>query len=195
MFRPFARISYKLLKRRDLNSTEKNIIAYLCGQENLYEKGQIRTTADTIADNVGKCVRWVKECIKRLKTKGIILVKRGRYCIYSIVHKSTPLKNHTLYNGKNDSGRASPDSDMHPYLNEVMRQIPFKHHLSRSIINKWLHDNNGNRAYLCWLIRISLTKSNPIAYFMKGLKKYYAAFLKSADYQAACGLAEFRSMQ
>lgn len=192
---PFGRISYELLERTDLTATEKNIITYLCGMENLFENGEIRVTAAHIAQKVGKSLRWIKECIKHLKEKGIILVKRGRYCFYSIVHKDAPLKDATYYNKKNDCGKAPPDFDKnHPDLNEVMGKIPFKSKISRKMINNWLIKNNGNRSYLFWLVRISSKKRNPVKYFMKGLKKYYAAYLRSEEYQVACAISDFKNL-
>jgi DNA-binding Lrp family transcriptional regulator len=191
---PFLRIDTKLAERRDLNSTEKMIIGCLCGVENLFQNGQIRITATQIAKKVGKSLRWVKECIKHLKEKGLILVKRGRYCIYAIVHKSAPLKNPTFYNKEIDGGAAAPDADNHPNLNEVMQKIPFKSKISRKMVNNWLIKNNGNRSYLFWLVRISAKKRNPMKYFMKGLKKYYAAYLRSEEYQVACAISEFKNL-
>jgi DNA-binding Lrp family transcriptional regulator len=192
---PFLRIDTKLAERRDLNSTEKMIIGCLCGVENLFQNGQIRITATQIAKKVGKSLRWVKECIKHLKEKGIIFVKRGRYCFYAIVHKDAPLKNSTYYNKRNDCGAAPPDFDKnHPDLNEVMGNIPFKSKINRKMINNWLIKNNGNKSYLFWLVRISAKKRNPIKYFMKGLKKYYAAYLRSEEYQAACAISDFKNL-
>jgi DNA-binding Lrp family transcriptional regulator len=191
---PFARIPYKILKRHDLNSTEKNIISYLYGQKKLHPDGKIRTTSAIIAAAVAKSVRWVKECIKHLKSKGLILVKRGRYCFYSIVHKGSPLKKSTFYNIKNDSGGKKPDANEHQYLNEVMRKIPFKARISRRLVNNWLFKHDGDRSYIFWLIKIALKKRNSVKYFMKGLKKYYAAYLRSEDFIVAGAIAEFKSM-
>lgn len=82
----------------------------------------------------------------------------------------------------------------HDYLNEIMGQISFKDKIKRRDINRWLWDNNGDRPYLRWLIRKSLTKRDPAAYFMGGLCKYYGEYLKSDEYFVAGAIAEFKDL-
>lgn len=208
--------SIQKIDRKTLPHAEKNLLISIA--IHLGENDHIWPTNEQMGERIGESKDYVKNLIMRLKNKKYIKIE-GRYKsrkIYlneeKIIGNSQLPKqangNSQLPNGnpelppyikekekKNIKEKlgAAPNSI---YLNEMMKAIPdiCRPYISRKFMNECLNAKNNDRPYFLWLFDRCIDKPNPIKWLSKGMRDYYPKYLRSDDYQAACGLAEFRSM-
>ena len=204
----FGRIPMNILFNDSLSAQEKLIIAYICGKMHLDPEGKVELKNETVAEIIGtkigkngeRCLRQAKRYMARLKKTGLINIKNEKHSRWvwfkkpgvtnmaplngSGVTNMAPLNGSTIIEeSRLKKSMARPDSfyNFHPYTDEIMSAFPkpLEGKIGRLFISDWLKKNDGNRPYLYWLFKECVCKDNPTAWVVRGMTKYYGAYLKS----------------
>jgi predicted transcriptional regulator len=100
---------------------------------------------------------------------------------------------------KNKKSGATPDSFnfWHPYIDEIMAAMPeqAKGKISRAFINEHLKKKGGDRPYFYWVFDHAADKPDPVKWITMGIRGYYAAYLKSDDYESEGTITEFKRLE
>ena len=94
---------------------------------------------------------------------------------------------------------ATPDSFnfWHPYIDEIMAAIPkeAKGKIPRAFVNEHLKKKGGDRPYFYWVFDHAADKPDPVKWITMGIRGYYAAYLKSDDYESEGTITEFKRLE
>jgi hypothetical protein len=85
----------------------------------------------------------------------------------------------------------------HPYIDEIMAAIPkeAKGKIPRAFVNEHLKKKGGDRPYFYWVFDHASDKPDPVKWITLGIRGYYAAYLKSDDYESEGTITEFKRLE
>ena len=85
----------------------------------------------------------------------------------------------------------------HPYIDEIMAAIPkeAKGKIPRAFVNEHLKKKGGDRPYFYWVFDHAADKPDPVKWITMGIRGYYAAYLKSDDYESEGTITEFKRLE
>jgi hypothetical protein len=125
------------------------------------------------------------------KQKGLTTINQRLTTINPLIKKEKKEKKEKL--------GATPDSFnfWHPYIDEIMAAMPkqAKGKISRAFINEHLKKKGGDRPYFYWVFENATDKPDPVKWITMGIRGYYAAYLKSDEYESGETITEITNLE
>jgi hypothetical protein len=125
------------------------------------------------------------------KQKGLTTINQRLTTVNPLIKKEKKEKKEKL--------GATPDSFnfWHPYIDEIMAAIPkeAKGKIPRAFVNEHLKKKGGDRPYFYWVFDHAADKPDPVKWITMGIRGYYAAYLKSDEYESGKTITEFTNLE